>query len=110
MDKFTRPLEKDYEANKSKYDALREKAVQYEKQGQEKKATELYQQADRYTGRMEGAKRQLETAKSFLYFESAQELGNLGGDDDGDDDDDGEKRGKGGRQDKGDRGKRDGKD
>jgi tetratricopeptide (TPR) repeat protein len=112
VDKYTKPLEKAYDQNKSQYDALRGKAEQYEKQGQDKKATDLYQQADRYTGKMEGAKRQLDTAKSFLYFESAQGMGNLGGGDD--DDDDGraprDKRGKSNRFDKGEKADKGGND
>jgi uncharacterized phage infection (PIP) family protein YhgE len=91
--KYVRPLEKDYEETKGKHDALIEKADQLSQQGQEKKAAAQEQQAKRYTGKIEGLKRQIDTVKSFLYFDSAEGI-DLGGDDDGDD---GGKDGKGPR-------------
>jgi len=93
VDKYTRPMRKDYEETKRKYDGLREKGDQLSEQKQEKRATGLYQQADRLTGKMEGLKRQLDTAEWFLCFDNAVPIAGL---EDGDDDDaDG-----GGRQDR----------
>jgi hypothetical protein len=79
VDHFGRPFEKDYSAAKQKFDVLNARAKQLEEQGHEKRATEAYQQANRYTGQMESAKRQLDAVRSFLYFQSAEGL-ELGGD------------------------------
>jgi hypothetical protein len=91
VEKYVRPLEKDYEENKRKYESLKTRGDQLSEQGQAKRATEQYQQADRYTGKVEGLKRQIDTAKAFLYFENAVAI-------EGDDDDgDGRRLGKGTR-------------
>jgi|GEM_PF-3143049 len=101
VEKYVRPLGRDYDENKGKYDALKAKGDQLSDQGQEKKATAQYQQADRYTGKIEGLKRQIDTAKAFLYFESAEGVSlDDGDDDDGDKD---AKDDKGGKDDRGSR-------
>lgn len=99
VEKFTRPLRKDYEEAKGKYDSLREKGDQLSDQKQEKRATALYQQADRLTGKMESSKRRLDVAQWFLVFDNAVPIAGLedGDDDDGDGD---ERRSRPGRQDR----------
>jgi hypothetical protein len=78
VEKLAKPFDKIYEEAKRNYDLQRDRAKQLEEQGQEKKATAYYQRADRFTGQMEGAKRQGDTLRFFLYFESAEglDLGN----------------------------------
>jgi DNA repair exonuclease SbcCD ATPase subunit len=72
VEKVAMPIDRDYKSTKRKYDGLQEKAKAFEDQKQEKRATATYQQADRYTGQMEAAKRTLEAVRSFLTFESAE--------------------------------------
>ena len=60
VEKYTRPRRKEHDETRRKYEELREKGDKLGEQGQDRKATETYQLADRLTGPLESMKRQIE--------------------------------------------------
>lgn len=78
-----KPVEKVYEDNRRKYDTNKAKAAKLDESGQGDKAVTYHQEADKYTGKMEGARREMELTRWHLFFERK----------DGGEDDDGAEEG-----------------
>ena len=68
-----KPYEKTYEKNKAKFDALKDQAKELEEAGKADKATKYHQEAAKYSGPMQGAKRQIDIIRWFLFFDEAGE-------------------------------------
>lgn len=74
LEKLIKPAEETYLENKTKVDGLNEKAKKAQDAGDDKKAQKYAQEAAKYTGAMEGAKRKLDLLYYHTFFEGEEIL------------------------------------
>ena len=73
IEKKLKPYDKKYREAKRKYDTNKAKAAKMEDSGQADKATRYHQEAAKYSGPMEGAKRQIDILTWFMFFDEEAE-------------------------------------
>ncbi len=74
LEKQIKPAEEIYLENKGKVDGYNEKAKKAQDAGEDKKAQKYAQEAAKYTGAMEGAKRKLDMLYYHTFFEGEEIL------------------------------------
>jgi hypothetical protein len=73
VERERKPIEKDYEENKEKYESLKAKAEELEAADKADKATRYHQEAAKYSGPMQSAKRRIDILNWFLFFDAEED-------------------------------------
>ena len=69
---YLKPFQKAYDENKGKYDMNKSRAAKLEEQGLDKRAVSFHQDAGKFTGAMESAKREIDLTRWHLFFETGE--------------------------------------